>query len=187
VSSAIVWLRNGKPGAKHRIEFSFGGTLGHPATRARVAARRLQCEGNWSGMLAAARMSPRAASWPPAAWRRPLKGDCQRDIPRQCLRPILPAARRLKADEVPAGEGGEQDTDRERSTQEAVDVILDGMRWLELDADEVRISSRSATRATGRSSPSYPSAARPTAAIARAQSWTRCERIERALRWTPAV
>ena len=59
-----------------------------------------------------------------------------RGIPRQCLRPILPAARRLKADEVPAGEGAEQDTDRERSTQEAVDVILDGMRWLELDADE---------------------------------------------------
>ena len=26
-----------------------------------------------------------------------------------------------------------EDTDRERSTQEAVDVILEGMRWLELD------------------------------------------------------
>ena len=29
-----------------------------------------------------------------------------------------------------------EDTDRERSTQQAVDVILDGMRWLELNADE---------------------------------------------------
>jgi glutamyl-tRNA synthetase len=29
-----------------------------------------------------------------------------------------------------------EDTDRERSTQEAVDIILDGMRWLGLDADE---------------------------------------------------
>jgi len=29
-----------------------------------------------------------------------------------------------------------EDTDRERSTQQAVQVILDGMRWLELDADE---------------------------------------------------
>ncbi|MFI4868900.1 MAG: glutamate--tRNA ligase [Steroidobacterales bacterium] len=29
-----------------------------------------------------------------------------------------------------------EDTDRERSTDEAVRVILDGMRWLELDADE---------------------------------------------------
>jgi glutamyl-tRNA synthetase len=29
-----------------------------------------------------------------------------------------------------------EDTDRERSTQQAVDVILDGMRWLELGADE---------------------------------------------------
>ena len=29
-----------------------------------------------------------------------------------------------------------EDTDRERSTPEAVQVILDGMRWLGLDADE---------------------------------------------------
>jgi glutamyl-tRNA synthetase len=29
-----------------------------------------------------------------------------------------------------------EDTDRERSTEQAVGVILDGMRWLELDADE---------------------------------------------------
>jgi glutamyl-tRNA synthetase len=29
-----------------------------------------------------------------------------------------------------------EDTDRERSTEEAVQVILEGMRWLELDADE---------------------------------------------------
>ncbi|GAB4201644.1 MAG: glutamate--tRNA ligase [Wenzhouxiangellaceae bacterium] len=29
-----------------------------------------------------------------------------------------------------------EDTDRERSTQESVDAILDGMRWLELDWDE---------------------------------------------------
>lgn len=29
-----------------------------------------------------------------------------------------------------------EDTDQERSTQEAVDVILDGMKWLELDYDE---------------------------------------------------
>jgi glutamyl-tRNA synthetase len=29
-----------------------------------------------------------------------------------------------------------EDTDRERSTEEAVGVILDGMRWLNLDADE---------------------------------------------------
>src|SRR5262245_13837525 len=29
-----------------------------------------------------------------------------------------------------------EDTDRERSTPEAVQIILDGMRWLALDADE---------------------------------------------------
>ncbi len=29
-----------------------------------------------------------------------------------------------------------EDTDRERSTEENVDAILDGMHWLDLDADE---------------------------------------------------
>ncbi|MDH4049824.1 MAG: glutamate--tRNA ligase family protein, partial [Gammaproteobacteria bacterium] len=29
-----------------------------------------------------------------------------------------------------------EDTDRERSTRESIDVILDGMKWLGLDADE---------------------------------------------------
>ena len=29
-----------------------------------------------------------------------------------------------------------EDTDRERSTEEAVRVILDGMQWLDLNADE---------------------------------------------------
>ena len=29
-----------------------------------------------------------------------------------------------------------EDTDQERSTQEAVDVIINGMKWLELDYDE---------------------------------------------------
>jgi glutamyl-tRNA synthetase len=29
-----------------------------------------------------------------------------------------------------------EDTDRERSTPEAVQVMLDGMKWLGLDADE---------------------------------------------------
>src|SRR5580698_7363860 len=29
-----------------------------------------------------------------------------------------------------------EDTDRERSTEEAVQVILDGMKWLELNTDE---------------------------------------------------
>ena len=32
-----------------------------------------------------------------------------------------------------------EDTDRARSTQEAIDAILDGMNWLELDADEAPI------------------------------------------------
>jgi len=40
-----------------------------------------------------------------------------------------------------------EDTDRARSTQEAVDAIIDGMRWLELDWDgEIVFQSRQLTR-----------------------------------------
>ena len=43
-----------------------------------------------------------------------------------------------------------EDTDVERSTPEAVQAILDGMRWLELDADEGPSTRCSACRATAR-------------------------------------
>jgi glutamyl-tRNA synthetase len=42
-----------------------------------------------------------------------------------------------------------EDTDRKRSTQEAIDAILDGMRWLELDWDnEVVFQTQNAARHT---------------------------------------
>ncbi len=40
-----------------------------------------------------------------------------------------------------------EDTDRARSTQEAVDAIIDGMRWLELDWDgEIVLQSKQLAR-----------------------------------------
>jgi len=60
-----------------------------------------------------------------------------------------------------------EDTDRERSTEEAVRVILDGMAWLGLDADEGpyfqsrrfdRYRARGATAATSSCASRTPTA-----------------------------
>ena len=71
-------------------------------------------------------------------------------------------------------EGGElvlriEDTDRERSTAENVEQILDALRWLELDWDEGPVSQAERRRAprggagSGCSSPAPPTATRATA------------------------
>ena len=54
-----------------------------------------------------------------------------------------------------------EDTDRERSTPENVEQILDALRWLELDWDEGPLSQASGPTATARrsSSCSNPAAA----------------------------
>ena len=69
-----------------------------------------------------------------------------------------------------AGTGGElvlriEDTDRERSTPENVEQILDALRWLELDWDEGPVSQveradRHARRSSSCSSPAPPTATR---------------------------
>ena len=44
-----------------------------------------------------------------------------------------------------------EDTDRKRSTQEAVDAIVDGLKWLELGWDnEIVFQSRNTCRTSGR-------------------------------------
>ncbi len=57
-----------------------------------------------------------------------------------------------------------EDTDKARSTKEAIDAILDGMRWLDLDWDGHEYSSRSSGRGMPRSRTSCSSAAMPIAA-----------------------
>ena len=70
-----------------------------------------------------------------------------------------------------------EDTDRARSTQEAVDAIIDGMRWLEPRLGwRDRLPIRSAPRATPRSRASFLPRARPIIASARRPSSTRCAR-----------
>jgi adenine-specific DNA-methyltransferase len=142
VSSAMVWLRNRKPGRGHRIEFTYGGSFGRPSSRALVPACQLESAAKWSGI------GKRGAVGPPVAatlgeYFRVKRGiatganaffimtaeqAAERGIPRQCLRPILPGARRLQADEILADEAG--------------DPLLRGSLWL-LDCRlaEVRIRS----------------------------------------------
>ena len=52
-----------------------------------------------------------------------------------------------------------EDTDRKRSTPEAIEAIIEGMAWLELDHDGEIVSRRSKRRAT----PSWPIACWPKA------------------------
>jgi hypothetical protein len=120
VSSAIVWLRNRKAASGHRIEFTYGGSLSRPRTRALVAACRLESAAKWSG-LSTARAAGRRAAPTLGEYFRVKRGiatganaffimtaeqAAERGIPRQCLRPILPGARRLQADEILADEAG---------------------------------------------------------------------------------
>jgi adenine-specific DNA-methyltransferase len=130
VSSAMVWLRNRKPGPGHRIEFSYGGSLDRPRSRALVAACRLESAAKWSG-IPTARAVARHAAATLGEYFRVKRGiatganaffimtaeqAAERGIPRQCLRPILPGARRLQADEIVADEAG--------------DPLLMGRLWL---------------------------------------------------------
>jgi len=133
VSSAIVWLRNRKPAPTHQVECTYGGSLSQPQTRGLMRVGQLQPQARWSGYTAALRVARRgdalrAVVLPEVAATK--LGDVFRvkrgiatgankffimtaeratehGIPRQCLRPILPAARRLASDQVPANEDGE--------------------------------------------------------------------------------
>jgi len=70
-----------------------------------------------------------------------------------------------------------EDTDRERSTQAAVDAILDGLKWLGLDWDGEAISQFQTRRAPSRNRPpSCSLRAAPIAAMRAWKSWSKCAR-----------
>jgi predicted RNA methylase len=132
VSSAIVWLRNRKPAPTHQVEFSYGGSLSQPQSRGLATVHQLQPQDRWTGYpaaLPAARRVTRDASasrdvaattlgtlfrikrgiatGANAFFIMTAARAAERGIPRECLRPILPSARRLDSDQVPANEDGE--------------------------------------------------------------------------------
>jgi predicted RNA methylase len=129
VSSAIVWLQAQPPPPGHEVQFSFGGSLEHPQSCAKVTLGQLQPEAKWSGIPIASaaprpaieRSAMRTAGISVGALFRVTRGiatganeyfimtgdqAAERGIPRQCLRPILPPARRLPDDEVLADDDG---------------------------------------------------------------------------------
>lgn len=131
VSSAIVWLRNRKPAPTHQVEFTYGGSLSRPLACGLATVEQLQPQARWTGYPAALRdlgASRDAGTLPDIA--ATTLGDlfrikrgiatganaffimtaeqaAERGIPRQCLRSILPPARRLECEQVPANEHGE--------------------------------------------------------------------------------
>jgi len=121
VSSAIVWLRNQPPEGAHQVEFSYGGTLTNPKTRAMVAASRLEGAAKWTGFAASVPATRAAAAATLGEYFRVQRGVAtganeffimsgeqalERGIPRQWLRAILPGPRQLQLDEVPADAAG---------------------------------------------------------------------------------
>jgi adenine-specific DNA-methyltransferase len=122
VSSALVWLRNQRPGNAHQVEFTYGGSLSQPRTRGLVPASRLESAAKWSAFPAALGSARFAAGLTLGEYFRVQRGiatganaffimtpeqAAERGIPRQYLRPILPGPRQLESDEVFADDSGE--------------------------------------------------------------------------------
>jgi predicted RNA methylase len=120
VSSAVVWFRRTKPPANHEVLFSYGGTMQQPATSRRVGTSDLERAEKWTRF-------PRQDAEEDydgyrlgdlfAIKRGIATGDNNffildeeraklLDLPARFLRPILPGARHIKADEISSDEGG---------------------------------------------------------------------------------
>ena len=78
-----------------------------------------------------------------------------------------------------------EDTDRERSTEEAVKVILDGMAWLGLNADEGPYYQTQRYDRYREVLAQMRAAGRPTTAIAARRSSRRCARAQIARKEKP--
>jgi adenine-specific DNA-methyltransferase len=122
VSSAVLWLRNEPPPREHEVEFSYGGTLSCPKTRAQVPLLRLESAAKWTGLTAAPsgyrehraarlgdyfRVQRGIATGANQFFIMTNEQAAQRRIPPQCLLPILPGPRHLLMDEVHADATGQ--------------------------------------------------------------------------------
>jgi adenine-specific DNA-methyltransferase len=129
VSSAIVWLRNQPPDAAHEVEFSYGGTLSNPKTRAMVPASQLHSGAKWTGFPDSFKRAHAAGAATLGDYFRVQRGVAtganeffimsaeqalERGIARQWLRPILPGPRHLQLDEVAADAAGNPQLARPR-------------------------------------------------------------------------
>ena len=116
VSSAIVWIKNEPPQAGHRVRFTYGGTLGQPATERHVDAADLAIENKWTRYPrhGVRDTTGRATVGDLFKIKRGLAtGDNgffvlderavqERGIPAEALRPILPSPRYISGDVIEA-------------------------------------------------------------------------------------
>lgn len=120
VSSAIVWIKNTRPGADHEVNFTFGGTLADPHVSRMVANVDLASEDKWTRFP---RLEVRAANQGATlgdlfAIKRGLAtGDNgffvldeervkENKIPEKALRPILPSPRYIDGMVIEADDKG---------------------------------------------------------------------------------
>ncbi len=130
VSSAIVVFQNCQPNERHKVEFSYGGSICEPAQCHVITARELMLVQKWSHI---------SSQKPPAPKRN--RGRSLRDLflikrglatgdnnyfildsdiierlnlPRQFFIPILPSPRYLESDTVTADENGDPQISRKR-------------------------------------------------------------------------
>jgi hypothetical protein len=69
-----------------------------------------------------------------------------------------------------------EDTDRERSTDAAIEAILDGLSWLGLQWDGEVVRQFARAPGIARSQTACSTAAAPTVATLRRRNWSRCGR-----------
>lgn len=114
VSSAVVWFRNSPPPADHKVLFTLGGTLSHPAKALSVPVDALSREAKWTRFPRASIRN--AATHPTIADFFRIKrgiatGDngyfildretiVERNLPLEVFRPMLPSPRYLREDEI---------------------------------------------------------------------------------------
>lgn len=120
VSSSIVWFKKKKPSANHKVKFTYGGTIGHPAHEKDVSVKVLVDEKKWTRFPLS---DERKISTKPklsdffTVKRGIATGDnkyfilTKRDIeeiglPLSQFRPILPSPRYLPETEIQVAESG---------------------------------------------------------------------------------
>ncbi len=62
VSSAIVWFKNSSPPTNHKAEFTYGGTLTHPATTKTIAVQELSSTTKWNKLFLLPTLAVRISS-----------------------------------------------------------------------------------------------------------------------------
>lgn len=120
VSSAVVWLKNERPAADHRVRFTYGGTLSQPHVERVVASADLVKETKWTRYpnQDVREHASRATVGDLFRVKRGLAtGDNKffvldedvvkaRGIPAQALRPILPSPRHVDTDLIESDDSG---------------------------------------------------------------------------------